>query len=153
MEAGQLYQPVGERFQPMSARRGEMERVLICDDEARLGALTAGLLSEFGFQPTAVAGGDEALELLRTGGGGAMSVVLLDVNLASGPSATEVLERMDAEGFSLPVVLTSGFALEDVPRALIEHHSVASYLAKPYTVEQLVAAIAGAATARVSDAT
>src|SRR5262245_39050260 len=44
----------GEQREERAAGR---PTVLICDDEARLGALTAGLLSEYGFQPITVGTG------------------------------------------------------------------------------------------------
>jgi CheY-like chemotaxis protein len=131
----------------MERREGESQKsesrrvtVLICDDEARLGALTAGLLSEFGFLPVTVGNGNEAmLALGRTDPG--VDVVLLDVNLTEGPSAGEVLAAMRARGSTARVVLTSGLAEEDVSRELLGHALVVGYVAKPYGVDQLVQSV------------
>jgi CheY-like chemotaxis protein len=114
--------------------------VLICDDEARLGALTAGLLNEFGFAPIAVGTGDDALRTLAAGRPG-VDVMLLDVNLSAGRSAGEVLAEMGATGARAPVILTSGMAEEDVDPDLMAHPSVVGYIAKPYGVDQLVQSI------------
>jgi CheY-like chemotaxis protein len=131
----------------MDSRQGEDTRreadqptVLICDDEARLGALTAGLLSDFGFRPVTVGTGGDAIERL-TSSEPAIDVVLLDVHLVHGQSAKEVLLAMRANGSKARVVLTSGLAAEDVETALMTDPYVAGYIAKPYAVEALVAVI------------
>jgi CheY-like chemotaxis protein len=124
------------------ARLGSPPRptVLICDDEARLGALTAGLLSEYGFAPVTVGTGDEALAALARPEP-AVDVVLLDVNLAEGRSAREVLVAMRERGSAARVILTSGLAEEDVDSDLVSHPSVVGYVAKPYAVDHLVQAL------------
>jgi DNA-binding NtrC family response regulator len=122
------------------ARPTAVKQVLICDDESRLASLTAGLLKEFGYESLAVGAGEEALELLRSRPTD-VGVLLLDVNLAAGVSAQDILQAMKAEGLSSPVILTSGFAPEDLPDSLRSHDCVASYLPKPYTVTELVSAI------------
>ncbi len=114
--------------------------VLICDDEARLGALTAGLLKEYGFSPITVGTGDAALDALD-GGDASVDVLLLDVNLSAGQSAREVLTAMTDRGAKARVILTSGLAEEDVDPDLVKHPSVVGYVAKPYGVDQLVQSI------------
>jgi CheY-like chemotaxis protein len=114
--------------------------VLICDDEARLCALTAGLLTEFGFAPITAGTGDDALRTLAAGNPG-VDVVLLDVNLSAGRSAREVLAEMRDTGAEARVILTSGLAEEDVDDDLLSHPSVVSYIAKPYGVDDLVQSI------------
>lgn len=118
-------------------------RVLICDDETRLATLTAGLLEEYGYESATVSEGDEVLEIVGLKNA-PVDVLLLDVNLGAGISAGTLLERMHSLGSQIPVILTSGFAPEDLPVSLREHSRVKSYLAKPYTVEELVDAIADA---------
>lgn len=114
--------------------------VLICDDESRLSALTAGLLSEYGFESVTVGTGDDAIRHLQEGDV-LVDVVLLDVNLAQGASAQDVLLGMDATGSEARVILTSGLAEEDLDPELISHPCVVGYVAKPYAVEQLVQSI------------
>jgi CheY-like chemotaxis protein len=140
----------------METRKAESEfrepnraTVLICDDEARLGALTAGLLSEYGFFPVTVGTGEEALAAMARAEP-IIDVVLLDVNLSEGWSANEVLIAMHERGNSARVVLTSGLAEEDVDTELVRHPSVVGYVAKPYGVDQLVQSIARAAATRPS---
>jgi DNA-binding NtrC family response regulator len=127
---------------PRDAGTGSDEHrptVLICDDEARLGALTAGLLSQSGYAAQTVQTGEQALEAMLHGVG-EVSMLLLDVNL-QGLGAREILARMLDHGLKHAVILTSGYAEEDVPRELMDHPLVRSYLAKPYTVDQLIDAV------------
>ena len=114
--------------------------VLICDDEARLGALTAGLLTDYGFSPITVGTGEAALDALDEGDP-SVDVVLLDVNLSAGQSARDVLTAMKARGATARVILTSGLAEEDVDQDLVKHPFVVGYVAKPYGVDQLVQSI------------
>jgi CheY-like chemotaxis protein len=114
--------------------------VLICDDEARLGALTAGLLSEYGFNPLTVGTGEDAL-LALADQTARVDLVLLDVNLSAGSSARDVLFAMRERGQNARVILTSGLAEEDVDADLVTHPSVVGYIAKPYGVEQLIQTI------------
>jgi CheY-like chemotaxis protein len=129
----------GERAQSDSRR----VTVLICDDEARLGVLTAGLLSEFGFAPVTVGNGDEALLALAEAEFG-VDVVLLDVNLSEGPSAGAILAAMHEKGSRARVILTSGLAEEDVNADLLKHPLVVGYVAKPYGVDQLIQSVRAA---------
>jgi CheY-like chemotaxis protein len=134
-----------EKFMPIKAgdrEPGSAARatVLICDDEARLGALTAGLLTEYGFTPITVGTGEAALDALGEGNP-SVDIVLLDVNLSAGQSAREVLTAMRARGAQARVILTSGLAEEDVDADLVGHPSVVGYIAKPYGVDQLVQSI------------
>jgi CheY-like chemotaxis protein len=129
---------------------------LICDDEGRLADLTVGLLEEFGFSAQAVVRGEEAVAVLsnpqnaqraKVGGEVAPSetelprVLLLDVNLAGGMPAQEVLDTLQQREVAVRVILSSGLSAEDVPVSLRQHPLVVTYLAKPYTVDSLVLAI------------
>lgn len=111
--------------------------VLICDDEPRLAALTAGLLEQSGFSTATAVRGEDALSFMAAS---LPHALLLDVTLA-GLTARQLLARLQEQGLAVPVVLTSGYAEEDVDPALMQDPLVAGYLAKPYTVHCLVQAI------------
>lgn len=128
------------REAPFAENRAHRTAVLICDDEARLGALTAGLLSEYGFDPVTVGTGEDAINALSKVDS-PIDVVLLDVNLSHGKPARDVLATIEAGGNRVRVLLTSGLAEEDVDPKLMTHASVAGYVAKPYGVEHLVQSI------------
>jgi CheY-like chemotaxis protein len=125
--------------------------VLICDDEARLGALTAGLLAEYGFDPLTVGTGEDAIAALAKADP-VIDVLLLDVNLSHGKPAREVLTTIEEAGNRVRVVLTSGLAEEDVDPKLMTHPSVSGYVAKPYGVDELVQTIKKALGGRASSA-
>lgn len=118
-------------FAPIAPSR--VQRVLVCDDEARLAALTAELLEDAGFVSSTATSADEAWRLLSAPDG-AFAALLLDVNLAGGGSAAELLERMADAAIDVPVVLTSGYSADDVPEDISGARQVVGYVGKPYTV-------------------
>ena len=131
---------VGDSWGARSNPDTKVPTVLVCDDESRLAMLTAGLLDQYGYGAVTVATGAEALEQLHIGH---CDVILLDMNLPDG-SADQVIAQMNERGLGVPVILTSGYAEEDVDPKLLSDRLVASYLPKPYSVDRLVQAIQGA---------
>lgn len=115
---------------------GERGRtVLICDDERRLATLTALLLERHGYSAVAVSAPAElAVALDRPDL--RVDIVLLDVNLA-GTTARDIIETLRIRGIRAPVVLTSGYAREDVPPAVLGLPGVAAYVMKPFMVDEL----------------
>jgi len=101
--------------------------------------LTAGLLDQYGYGSLTVSSVTGALEALGRAAP-PCDVVLLDLTLPDG-SAAEVVHKMRAAGYDQPVILTSGYAEEDVPPELRADPLIAGYLAKPYSVDRLVDAI------------
>jgi CheY-like chemotaxis protein len=122
-----------------SVRASEGVTVLICDDEARLASLTAGLLEDYGYHPITADQGERALRLIE--GDQRVRVLLLDVNLSTGLSTKDLLSTLESAPTSPRVILSSGLAEEDVPESLMRHPCVAGYLAKPYSVEELIDSI------------
>ncbi len=111
-------------------------RVLICDDESRLVVLTAGLLREFGYEVLTVKCGADAITCIAHQ---PVDVVILDVNLPGEDSL--VIARKLMENRSVAIVLSSGFAEEDVESELLALPGVRAFLAKPYGIEVLSATI------------
>jgi PAS domain S-box-containing protein len=107
--------------------------ILICDDEARLVALTAGLLREFGFDVLTVRSGAEAI---RTVAMNPIDVVILDVNLP-GEDAHDIVAQLRSRS-DVSVILSSGYTEEDIEPQLLHDSAVKAFLAKPYGVETLV---------------
>lgn len=116
--------------------------VLVCDDETRLGDLTAGLLEECGFAAGFVPSAVDAMAYLEAHE--ETRVLLLDVNLSGGKSAQDLLAFLVGRSSSLRVVLTSGSAKQEVRVELTQHPLVVGYLEKPYAEEELTAAIMSA---------
>lgn len=116
--------------------------VLVCDDETRLGDLTAGLLEECGFAAGFVPSAVEAMAYLETHDD--TRVLLLDVNLSGGKSAQDLLAFLLTRSQRVRVVLTSGSSKQEVRSELTQHPFVVGYLEKPYAEEELTAAITSA---------
>ncbi len=114
--------------------------VLICDDERRLASLTADLLGQYGYRTRTVGSVEETIDELEQHGSD-FDALLLNVNLPHG-SAGRVLDRMRQIGCAAPVILTSGYSVEDIASELLGDPHVVHYLAKPYPVEELVEVLA-----------
>lgn len=119
--------------------------VLVCDDETRLGDLTAGLLEECGFAAGFVPSAVDAMAYIEAHED--TKVLLLDVNLSGGKSAQDLLAFLVGRPERLRVVLTSGSARQEVRTELTHHPLVVGYLEKPYAEEELTAAITSALAA------
>ena len=115
--------------------------VLAVDDEPSVLGVATRILRAHGYRVLAAADGLEALELFRAHAG-EIAVVLLDRSMPrlDGLGTLERLRELDRE---LPVVLTSGFDERELLARLAADPRVL-YLAKPYSVESLAAAIAAA---------
>jgi PAS domain S-box-containing protein len=116
--------------------------IVVCDDESRLASLTAGLLAEYGYRSLATGTLDEALAAINAAGE-QVGALVLDVSLP-GQDPRNVVARLRAAGYAGPVLLTSGYAEEDVPRELLADPQVVAYLPKPSPIERLVAEISAA---------
>lgn len=114
----------------------EKIRVLICDDELRLVNLTAGLLREFGYEVLTVKSGEEAIACVAEQ---AVDVVILDVNLPG--EDTLAVARKLTEQRPVVIVLSSGFAEEDVEAELTSLPGVRAFLPKPYGIDVLSSTI------------
>ena len=110
--------------------------ILICDDEPRLVALTAGLLREFGFEVLTVRSGIDAIKTARTQ---PVDLVVLDVNLP-GEDAREIVVELQRNA-PVSIILSSGYTEEDVDPLLLREPAVKAFLSKPYTVDVLVQTI------------
>jgi CheY-like chemotaxis protein len=144
-ESGPASPAARTREVPEGGRHGGAPIVLVCDDESRLAMLTAGLLDQYGYGSLTVSSAMAALEALGRATP-ACDVVLLDLTLPDG-SAAEVVQKMRAAGYDQPVILTSGYAEEDIAPELLADPLIAGYLAKPYSVDRLVDVV-GRALAR-----
>jgi len=119
-----------------SQRSFDKIRVLICDDESRLVNLTAGLLREFDYEVLTVKSGEEAIACIAQQ---PVHVVILDVNLPG--EDTLAIARRIIEQRAVSIVLSSGYAEEDVESELISLPGVRAFLAKPYGIEVLSSTI------------
>jgi PAS domain S-box-containing protein len=120
--------------------------ILVVDDEKFVRDMVVMALRAAGYSTIAAEDGDAAIEALRTHSAG-VSAVVLDMTMP-GMSGPAVMHRMRELGLSVPVVLSSGYAEQDVLDGLGDA-TPAAFLQKPYTNTDLVRTVARVARARV----
>ncbi|MGB4782601.1 ATP-binding protein [Candidatus Methylomirabilis sp.] len=114
-------------------------RVLIIDDVPSIAETLALILCAMGHETEAVAGGEEGLARIETGG---FDLVITDLSMP-GMSGWEVASLVKARWPGLPVILITGWG-EVVEGEQLATSGVDLILAKPFTNEQLLQAIAKA---------
>jgi len=107
-------------------------RVLVIEDDRSVRETLGIVLESYGFQADLLEGGESALKLLETSW---PDVLLLDLTL-EGMSGEEVYQEIQKRFGSVPptVVLSAVTHGETRIRQMLG----ARYLAKPYTLEQLI---------------
>jgi PAS domain S-box-containing protein len=123
--------------------RGEGLRVLLMDDDP-VRAITAELLSDFGYEAACAAEGGGAARLYREAAeqGRPYDVVLLDLTVAEGMGGRACLEALRRVDPDVRAVLCSGYAASgDMD---FREAGFRGFVRKPYSVEQLHAAIQAA---------
>ena len=112
----------------------ERFRILVVDDEALIGHVTASMLEDLGHEAQWVPSGAEALEVL-TGDPG-IDVVITDHAMPgmTGGALAEAIHRVRPD---LPIILATGFA--DVPGSFA---GSLPRLSKPYGPEEITRALA-----------
>ena len=108
------------------------KRVLVVDDEPSVRRIAERVLERDGIQVLCASDGDEALEVMAAESD--IALVLLDASMPrmSGP---RVLEIMKERGYTIPVLISSGFGEEGGDTSTYPH--LVGYLAKPYRVNTL----------------
>ncbi len=117
------------------------ETILFVEDEPDVGPVMVEGLRELGYAPLLARDGTEALAMFA-GAGGRVDIVVSDDGLPGMAGRTLFFALRDL-GDEVPFILASGFvdgdALDSLRRA-----GIASFLQKPYTVDQLHRAIRSA---------
>jgi CheY-like chemotaxis protein len=129
------------RERQMAAPAGDGALILLVDDEALIRETAAAILQRRGYQVLAASDGVEALELYRQRRP-EIRAVILDMMLPGidGPSVMEEFERLDP---NLPLIVSSGLPVRGRVADRISARRGA-FLPKPYSDEQLLAAVADA---------
>jgi signal transduction histidine kinase len=120
-------------------------KVLVVDDDALVSMGTAAMLEDLGHVATEVSSAAQALQIL--GSGGQVDLVITD-HAMPGMTGAELARSIFSSFPGLPVILASGYA------ELPEDHGLADMLrmTKPFTQEQLHAALQRATSDRASAA-
>jgi PAS domain S-box-containing protein len=142
-----VYLPTGgEQAEPQDAPLSDHaagRRVLLMDDDP-VRAITAELLSDLGYEAACAAEGGEAARLYREAAeeGRPYDVVLLDLTVTEGMGGRECLEALRQVDPDVRAVLCSGYAASgDMD---FREAGFRGFVRKPYSVEQLHAAIQAA---------
>lgn len=131
--------PVCEK-KPVHSPRREAKtsrscRVLIVDDEKAVRFAASRILESQGFLTLQASDGDEALKLLEENASD-VQLVLLDLTMP-GMSGTEVLKQIKKRWPMLPVVVCSGYIVNDSLSSGDSRPD--AVIAKPYSVAELMA--------------
>jgi two-component system cell cycle sensor histidine kinase/response regulator CckA len=112
--------------------------ILLVEDEEGLRALNARGLASRGYTVLEAGNGVEAIDVLE-GRGGAVDLVVSDVVMPEmdGPTLLKELRRRNPD---MKVIFVSGYAEDAFEKNLPERGQFA-FLAKPFTLKQLVAAV------------
>lgn len=111
-----------------------MQHVLIVDDEPAIVAAVRARLEREGFAVLAAASAEAALLVFDEG---PPDLLLLDVGLP-GMDGFELLRRLRARGFALPVVLLTARG-DEIDRVVGLELGADDYVVKPFSVRELVA--------------
>ena len=114
-------------------------RVLVVEDELRVGAMLREVLVELGYVVAVADRGAEALQLVPVF---APDVVLLDLIMPE-MSGAEVLEHLRRDCPTLPVVIMSGHEDVEAARATLRDGAF-GYLRKPFRIDVLAGVVAAA---------
>ena len=113
---------------PMAAGR----RLLLVEDDASVTVVALELLEGLGLDVRAVDTAPQALDLLKRE---RFDIMLSDVVMPGGMTGIELARRCERDYPAMRIVLTSGYAGEDVDAALTD--APWPFLRKPYSGEQL----------------
>ena len=116
--------------------------VLVAEDEPIVRALAESIIEEVGYTTFSAANAREALALLEDGA--SITLLFTDINMPDGPDGLDGLElarRAVELRPDLRVIYTTGGGLTDGMSALFVEGG--TFLPKPFTRQQLVAAVQG----------
>lgn len=122
---------------PEELRVGNGEKILVIDDDEQQREIAASMLTRLGYEPQTVASGEEAVSVIAQQ---SVDLLLLDMIMPPGMGGRETYEQIRAIRPNQKAILVSGFsASEEVQQAITL--GAASFLRKPYTVQELASAI------------
>ncbi|MFL6800133.1 MAG: cell cycle histidine kinase CckA [Xanthobacteraceae bacterium] len=124
--------------------------ILLVEDEEGLRALNARGLQSRGYTVIQAANGVEALEALEelATKGGAVDLVVSDVVMPEmdGPALMKELKKRNPD---IKIIFVSGYAEDAFDKGLPDHERIA-FLAKPFTLKQLVTTVKAAMADKAS---
>jgi PAS domain S-box-containing protein len=119
---------------------GARLRVLLVESDPDVQALSRAILERHGHQVVQASGGREGLERYRAEGD-ALDVIVLEQTLPD-LSALDVVQALLAQNAGACIVMTSSGSSPEVPLAV--HRRLRGLVRKPYSADQLLAAVRAA---------
>lgn len=113
-----------------------MKRILVVDDEIDIAEAIRAVLEIEDYHVDTAGDGTECLQFLQSG---TPDLILLDV-MMPGLDGFEVLERMHAEGYTVPVVMMSAVKPDRKPAT----YPLKAFMKKPFHLDTLLDTVAGA---------
>lgn len=110
--------------------------ILVCDDSPIERAAIVTLLTEHGFDVCQAAGGDEALQILKTR---EIALILLDLHMPK-VNGFDVLRYTQQHRQGLPTIVLSGMPVDDIQPEIhgLPLRQLPPLLLKPIDFEQLI---------------
>ena len=112
--------------------------VLLVEDNDLVSKLTAAMLKNGGHDVEVAATAEDALAIERQGN--PIDLLLTDIVLGNGQNGYALIEQITEHRLGLRVIVASGYAEPDTLPPIHDTRGVV-FLQKPYTEEQLLAAI------------
>ncbi len=108
------------------------DKILIVDDEPGMRSLLSRVMEREGYLATAVAGAQEALDLLEAD---EWSLLIADIDMP-GMDGIELLKRVRSSGIEVPVIMITAYAtVESAVEAM--KLGALDYITKPFQVDEL----------------
>jgi CheY-like chemotaxis protein len=117
-------------------------RILVVDDDALAGEMTAAVLEDLGHEPLLAENGVEAMEKLSADA--AIEMVISDLNMPL-VSGIELFREMRAQGVNLPFILLTG---DDPEIARQQEPKLDACLLKDFSLEESLPEIISEVLAR-----
>jgi signal transduction histidine kinase/ActR/RegA family two-component response regulator len=121
---------------------GGTETILIVEDEIELREMAVQILESFGYRHFEAGSGPEALEVWKQHSAG-IDMMLTDMIMPGGLSGRDLAKELISQRPGLPVVIASGYSVEDISDELSANHNI-SFVQKPYNLDVLAKAIRAA---------
>jgi DNA-binding NtrC family response regulator len=134
MNADLYPESAGETETSENETLGTNQRILVVDDEASMRDYAVEALAYGGYQSHSVNSGQAAIQALRDEH---YDMVLTDFNMPNG-SGGDLIIKMHAEGFTMPVIMMTGAALTKELLTLTKMLHVGTILQKPFRIDELV---------------
>ncbi|HEC31140.1 MAG TPA: response regulator [Deltaproteobacteria bacterium] len=113
--------------------------ILYVDDEPSLREIGKTMLCCLGFNTIVAASGEECLEVIQEKKND-IDLIILDL-VMPGLNGQQTLEELHKREINVPVILTTGFALSDLPKNPAELQHAEAVITKPFDLEKLRAVI------------